>query len=202
MSPANDIRGTSTPDPDGDAIFKCSDQNNNTTTSFRVSSKVLRLASPVFVGMLGPSFQEGQKLLQGEVPIIELKDDDAPFMGIIFNVLHYRSGVENHAMSAERLARLAIHCDKYDCANALRPWISVWFKNVERMSQPPTEFGYTLLAAYMFNDSENFSKTSETCLRELNPEFSATWEEQEILTLLPARLSCKMRETATQENCS
>ncbi|KAH6663029.1 hypothetical protein B0J14DRAFT_645075 [Halenospora varia] len=119
MSLANEISGTLRPDPDGDAILKVQDQDNHSTTYFQVSSKVLRLVSPVFVGMFSPYFQEGQELLRGEFPVIELKDDDALLMGLILNVLHYRVGGEDYVMDTKRLAHLAIHCDKYDCANAL-----------------------------------------------------------------------------------
>jgi hypothetical protein len=139
------------PDPDGDVVLECHDQDNHTTTAYRVLSKVLRLASPVFVGMFRPYFQEGHELLQGESPVIELKEDNAPLMSLILNVLHFRGSGENHVMNAERLARLAIHCDKYDLTNALGPWVSFWSNNVERMSQSSEDSGFMLLAAYLFN---------------------------------------------------
>src|SRR4051794_17173232 len=113
------------PDPDGDLVLKCQDHDTGITMLFRVSSKVLRLASPVFVGMLSPCFREGQSLLQGECPVVELEDDDASMMSLIINILHYQAGDQDHTMDAERLARLAIHCDKYDCIKALGPWASV-----------------------------------------------------------------------------
>ncbi|KAF2185899.1 hypothetical protein K469DRAFT_738836 [Zopfia rhizophila CBS 207.26] len=206
VAPTNEIGGISRPDPDGDVIFKFQDQSSNTTTSFRVSSKVLRLASPVFTRMFSPYFQEGQELLQGEHPVIELKDDDAQLMGIILSILHYQGSGENHVMSAERLARLAIHCDKYDCVNALGPWISVWFKNVERMSELSEEFGsefstiiwfgFMLLAAYMFNNPGKFTEISEAALRELPPGFFVKWEGHEILTILPASVPSGLKESA------
>jgi len=196
VSLTNEIGDILKPDPDGDAVFKLQDQNNDTTAYFRVSSKVLRLASRVFVGMFGPYFQEGQKLLQGQCPVIELKDDDAPLMGLILNVLHYRAGGEDHVMNAERLARLAIHCDKYDCVNALGAWVTHWIKNVERMSQPPKEFGFMLLAAYMFNDSGKFMELSKAASTELAPGFSVEWEKEETLAILPACISSELRQSA------
>jgi hypothetical protein len=44
--------------------MNCYSQNPDTTTSFRVSNKFLKLESPVFIRMLSPSLKEGQKLLQ------------------------------------------------------------------------------------------------------------------------------------------
>jgi hypothetical protein len=117
-------------------------------------------------------------------------------MGLILSVLHYQAGGENHVMKAERLARLANHCDKYDCVNALGAWVSHWFKNVERMSQSPKEFGFILLAAYVFNDSERFMESSKVALTELAPGFSMEWEEEEISTVLPASIHCESGQMA------
>lgn len=189
--PANEICDISRPDPDGDTVFKLQDQDNGTTTYFRVSSKVLRLASPVFVSMFNPYFREGQALLHGQCPVIELEDDDPQLIGLVLNVLHYRAGGEDYVTNAERLARLAIHCDKYDCIKALGPWVSHWFKKVERKSQPK-EFGFMLLAAYLFNDSEKFMELSKAASTELTPNFSMEWEEEEILAILPDCISSEL----------
>ncbi len=173
-------------------MFKCVDQDTKTTISFRVSSKVLRLASPVFVGMLSPCFRAGQDLLQGECPIIELEDDDASMMGLILDILHYQAGDDNRKMDAKRLARLSIHCDKYDCIRALGPWVSIWFQNLTSTNQPAMEFGFKLLATYLFNDSEKFKEISKLSLEELIPDFSVEWEEEDILTLLPTSIPSKL----------
>ncbi|PVH93495.1 hypothetical protein DM02DRAFT_541440, partial [Periconia macrospinosa] len=120
-----------TPDPKGDVLFQCKDQSSDTLVTFSVSSKVLKLASPVFRAMFGPQFKEGHQLLQGESTVVKLEEDDAALMGIIFNILHFRGGDRNDEIDAERLAHLAIHCDKYDLVKALGPWISFWFEDVE-----------------------------------------------------------------------
>ncbi|KAF2007595.1 hypothetical protein P154DRAFT_593126 [Amniculicola lignicola CBS 123094] len=184
-----EIGGILAPDPDGDAIFKLQDQTKDTTTYFRVSSKVLQLASRVFVGMFSPYFQEGQKVLQKQCPVIEFEEDDAALMGLILNVLHYRAGDGDHVMNPESLARLSIHCDKYECVNALGAWVSHWFKNVKEMSQSSKEFGFMLLAAYMFNDSGKFMELSKAASKELAPGFSVEWEEEEMLAILPSSIS-------------
>jgi hypothetical protein len=67
MSLANEISGILKPDPDGDVVFKLHNQNNDTITYFRISSKVLRLASPVFDSMFSPYFKEGQTLPKREL---------------------------------------------------------------------------------------------------------------------------------------
>jgi hypothetical protein len=113
-------------------------------------------------------------------------------MGLILDILHYQAGDDNRKMDAERLARLSIHCDKYDCVRALGPWVSIWFQNLTSTNQPATEFGFKLLATYLFNDSEKFKEVSKMSLEELIPDFSVEWEEEEILTLLPTSVSSKL----------
>ncbi|PVH91051.1 hypothetical protein DM02DRAFT_546556 [Periconia macrospinosa] len=173
------------PDPNGDVLLECKDQNSDTLTTFRVSSKVLQLASPVFTGMFGPHFREGQLLQQGENPVIRLEEDDASSMSIIFDILHFRGGGKNDEMDAERLARLAIHCDKYDLAKALGPWVSVWFENVKKTMEPSEELGFMLLAAHLFDNCGEFQEMSEMALKILPLGFEEEWESQELLALLP-----------------
>jgi hypothetical protein len=56
--------GPSEPDPDVNIVMNCYGQHPDTTTSFRVSNKFLKLESLVFIRMLSPSLKEGQQLLQ------------------------------------------------------------------------------------------------------------------------------------------
>jgi hypothetical protein len=139
--------------------------------------------------MFRPHFQEGHALLQGECPVIELEEEDAPIMGLVLNILHFRGKDENHVMNARKLASLAIHCDKYDLTNALGAWPLLWFKNVESTSQRPEELGFMLLAAYLFNDSGTFADISLKISKELAPGFLVEWEKEELLIRLPSNIS-------------
>ncbi|KAF2803433.1 uncharacterized protein BDZ99DRAFT_453758 [Mytilinidion resinicola] len=193
VSPTNGTSDLSRLDPNGDVILRIESQHDNATTSFQVSSKVLRLASPYFVRMFGPCFQEGLKLLQGEFPVIDLNEDDAPSMSIVLNRrvtgCHYRGVCDTNVMTAERLAGLAVQCDKYDCVTALTFWFSVWFKSVGSVRElSPEEFGFLLLAALLINDSGKFTEISERALREVTIAFSSRWEQHEILTILPTSI--------------
>ncbi|KAH6663030.1 hypothetical protein B0J14DRAFT_570713 [Halenospora varia] len=69
------------------------------------------------------------------------------------------------------------------------------------MSQPPIEFGFMLLAAYMLNDSERFMEISGAALRELTPGFSAEWENEEILTILAASIPSELRQSSAMSIC-
>jgi hypothetical protein len=192
------MNGPSEPDPDGDVVLNCYGPNPDTTTSFRVSSKVLKLASPVFVRMLSPSFKEGQELLQADRVEIDLEDDDTPSMSLILDVLHYKADREFHCLDAEALALLAIHCDKYDCAKALKPWVSTWFEGMYESSQPGMDLGYQLLAAYMFNDRKKFFEISRVALEEITPDIPTTWLQKDTLTLLPTSISSRLSKRSVK----
>ena len=179
------------PDPNGDVVLRYAKLEPATSVSLRVSSKVLRLASAVFVRMLSPSFKEGQKLLQDERVVIELEDDDPLLMELIMNILHYQADSGEHTIDAEKLARLATHCDKYDCTGALSPWAAIWFAKLEEEKPPCPQYGFQLLAAYLFNDSSHFLKISKAATSELKPSSPLRWLQEDILALLPESVSSK-----------
>jgi hypothetical protein len=195
------MNSSTNPDPDGDVFLRCKDQDTGIPKSFRVSSKVLRLASPVFARLLGPTFQEGRKLRQEGCLVVQLEDDDAPLMKLILDVLHYKADSTYQVVDAEKLARLAIHCDKYDCTKALGPWVSTWFKNVAETPGDLVEIGFRLLAAYLFNDSGRFAQISKEAIGEVIPGFSLTWEEKKITTLLPSGVPSKSDNSSVNCDC-
>jgi hypothetical protein len=195
------MNGPCEPDPNGDVILSCYEQDSATTKSFRVSSKILQLASPVFIRMLSPSFKEGQELLQANCVSIHLKDDDARLMSLILDVLHYKADREFHVLDSEDLARLAIHCDKYDCTKALGPWLSTWFNEVVELGQSVLDVGFRLLASYMFNDPTKFSEISKKALEDITPDFRDQWLEEDILKLLPTSISSRSSKRSVKNNC-
>jgi hypothetical protein len=195
------MNGPSEPDPDGDVVLNCHGLNPDTTTSFRVSSKVLKLASPVFVRMLSPSFKEGQELLQADRVEIDLEDDDTPSMSLILDVLHYKADREFHCLDAEAPALLAINCDKYDCARALGPCVSTWFEGMYESSQPGVDLGYQLLAAYMFNDRKKFFEISRAVLEEITPDIRTKWLQKDTLTLLPTSILSRLSKRSVRHGC-
>jgi hypothetical protein len=180
-----EMNSSTSPDPDGDVLLRCKDQDTGSTKLFRVSSKVLRLASPVFANMFGPHFQEGHELRQDGCLVVELEEDDAPLMKIILDVLHYQADSGDHVMDAEKLAQLAIHCDKYDLTKALGPWVSTWFQNIVDTPGRTVGLGYRLLAASLFNDSEKFSDISKEVVETVDTDFSVLWMQNGIKTLSP-----------------
>ena len=172
-------------------MFKFEEQENNKTEYLRISSKVLRLASPVFVGMFSSYIQEKPDLLQCESPVRDLKDDDFQVTGITLDIHHGRSYIQRCDTSAVRLAQLAIHCSKYERIRALSPWVSPWCKDMEEMIHGSADIGFILLAAQMFGQSKLFAQMSKEALTEMPTKFHLDWKDQDLVRSLPAGITGK-----------
>lgn len=110
------------------AYFNISDEPDlviysDPTRLCRVSSKVLKAASPVFRALFGPAFAERQAFLNStadSLPEIQLRDDNAVGLEWLFCILHDKNTnfepYNNHPYFARQLALLA---DKYDCIAAV-----------------------------------------------------------------------------------
>ncbi|KND92009.1 hypothetical protein TOPH_03310 [Tolypocladium ophioglossoides CBS 100239] len=183
-------------DPDGDVILVINAVARSASKSFVVSSKALGLASPVLSKMLSPGFKEGMQFRSEKRPRISLEEDDPTAMELILRILHCQSADISFSMDPKTLAILAIHCDKYDCNGALRPWILHWCGNYQGVSAPE-DWGFMLLAAYMFR-SPKFSDIAATSAKRLVPSFAVVWDEHEILALLPETLAEALADQITE----
>ena len=174
-------------DPDGDLILVVDGQN---AERFLVSSKILSLASPVFSKMLGPNFREGTQMADSTCPTISLHDDDPLAMITMLGAFHYKERDPEIPMTAEELAVLAIHCDKYDCVKTVKPWILTWFSNFQH-DLVEEEYGFLLLAAHFFRAAEKFSELSAKAQVKLSTSSFAKWDRVDMLGFLPDGLRGK-----------
>lgn len=182
-------------DGEGDLILvvRGADADSNSSSrQFLVASKVLILASRVFGKMLSPAFKEGQQLRKAgeensaKPPTITLEKDCVDAMDFILSTLHYNnSRLPN--LTAMDIVNIAIQSDKYDCNTALMPWIDAWC-DLNRfpleVGNKLRDIGFGLLAAYLFS-SPKFHNMARHYAKELPLDFATTWEEYEILSLLP-----------------
>lgn len=175
-------------DDTGDVFLLVRNHLSSTEMRFLVSSKVLRLASPVFAGMFDSGFRESQDLQASERPTVPLGDDDSASMETILRILHYQHEGRSHIVDAMTLATLAIHCDKYDCSNALQAWIVSWFASLLPIKHPAIDIGYLLLAAYQFRSSKHFAEQSARAVKVLRPLDPLTWNARPIFSLLPSKV--------------
>ena len=140
-------------DPDGDLYLEIED------LKLLVSSKVLSLASPVFSTMFKSRFKESLANHQGpEKPTVTLREDDATTMELICWVLHHRADKVPEMLGEGMLVEVAEHCDKYDCAAALKGWVTTWIWGpYHDLDVDNQECSHVLFAAYVFDKAEAFS---------------------------------------------
>ncbi|CAI6089262.1 unnamed protein product [Clonostachys chloroleuca] len=96
----------------------------------RVYSLVLTNASTVFNAMLGPQFKEGHQLAQPGLTEIELPEDNAEAIEIVFNIIHGRNDRVSDTLDPGELLQVAIIIDKYDCLIPLAFAMKLWLKSV------------------------------------------------------------------------
>lgn len=132
-------------------------------------------------------------------PEVNLREDDPTAMGILLGVLHFRKSSEAISMDAQSLATLSIHCDKYDCFKALRPWVFAWFRNFQSR-QSVEDYGHLLLAAHFFRSTEHFSGMIKRAQLHLPPGFSAKWETSDILNMLPGAIISKFLQYESSDS--
>lgn len=139
-----------------------------------VHSGVLSVASPVFHAMLG---REAETLHTQDKPTVHLPEDDPEALLIILYVLHHQNdkvrGFPYYAsqtllclhsacawqvpfsVNLNQLERLAILCDKYDLAQALHHWSTIWL-DAWKSYLPKDSQG--LLVTFSFRKSEMFTE--------------------------------------------
>ncbi|OLN87518.1 hypothetical protein CCHL11_06106 [Colletotrichum chlorophyti] len=144
---------------------------NLQSDELRVSSKILKLNSPVFKAMLGGKFREGAELAgktdHSEPYIVDLPDDDVEAMTILCQILHNVYIPERPSPLC--LERLAFVCDKYECMEALKycgmVWVRDWLQDfddqdTEAAMPPMDDFCKLLVFTYVIELPTEFSEIS------------------------------------------
>lgn len=183
-TPKNKPRpSTEDADPNGDVILLVGGTEN--PQSIRASSKILSLASPVFAAMLGPNFLEGSKLSTAQPYRLHLPEDDAEAIVWLCLVLHYRRDVDDR-VSYSLLEKLALVCDKYDCAGALSSWSKEWLHAanlIPRFPPSPHSAEELLYISYLFEAHESFWISSKKFLTDGLPSDSGAADRSDYLKL-------------------
>jgi len=151
--------------------------NEGGKRSILVSSKVLSLASPVFVAMLSPQFREGQRSASGTLDPIPLPDDDAEAMTLLCHIFHFNYAALPEKPTLELFKNLALLCDKYDCVTPLRfvseQWLQIW----QREAMAEKHFETLLFISYIFDRATPFSAFSTKIIK----QFAGNLKKLEIL---------------------
>lgn len=147
----------------------------------RVSKVLLRIASPVFEAMLGPSFKEGRSTYDASTPL-ELPEDDPSATTNLCQILHWNSKCVNTTES-DWLQKLAVVCDKYGCAQKLREYFQVKM----------TSYNFSSIDEFIMwaivGDEKKFWELSEQILRTPQSQVEAACHKDLLHILPPTMLS-------------
>lgn len=149
-------------DSSGDVILVVGEGiDPRTALNIQVSSHVLGLVSTVFKAMFSSRYHEGAMLVAtaGQPVSIALPDDNPEAVSLACRLFHYQLDDTLELSSLRLIEKLAIFCDKYDCARAMRPLVRLWARRYEWFGGVPG-LENLLLVSYMFNDPEFFSKVT------------------------------------------
>lgn len=133
-------------DDQGDVILKLKSAHGDQMVHFRVNSKVLCLASPIFEVMFVQHFQLNEDATTKAsgilgLPEVSLPDDDDPdAFVIILRILHLQFDWVPKKLQAiehdeEKLYKIAIICNRYQLQKPLSYWFKRW-AHPEVISKP------------------------------------------------------------------
>lgn len=149
-----------TPDTLGDLLLLVDEGEHQVI--FRVSSKAMSLASPVWRVMLDPSgpFKEARP----ENDQVLFPEDDAQALLIVLCIAHLEFRSIPEKLNFTQLLNLAITCNKYDTGKLILTWFSKW---EESYLDSALDLGYeqSLLIAWIFRDLETFKRVADELVR-------------------------------------
>jgi hypothetical protein len=119
--------------------------------------------------MLGPSSQFKEACELRKSPTDELYElcleDDWSALMVVLLALHCRSEMVPVSLSFDNLLRLAIVCDKYDCAGGVAPWARAWTEGWSSIALDPGHEEW-LFIAWVFRIPEGFEELSRKIILE------------------------------------
>ncbi|KAF8249220.1 hypothetical protein K440DRAFT_660452 [Wilcoxina mikolae CBS 423.85] len=140
--------------------------------TYLVSSIQLRSGSSYFRSMLGPHFAEGGKLRstttsnsRDSLLQVTAEDEfDPTALATVLYVLHAKPQHIPRTVTSENLLEIAIICNYYDCAAAMRPWDEYWVNSASSVYQQ-SGYEYWLFISWVFGKSQLFETLTKKFVR-------------------------------------
>jgi hypothetical protein len=147
----------------GDVILQVL-KDTETSVRLLVSSNVLSLASHVFEAMFDGRFAEGQDLSSASPKTIQLTDDNPECMTMLCRLIHLQNSDIPFDLELDALIDLAILCDKYDCADSVRPWSKIWVSHLLSDTEK-NSCEKLITVSYLLDLPHEFMDASERLIR-------------------------------------
>ena len=176
--------------PEGDLVLQVGDPVKRNL--LRVHSGSLRMASPVFRGMLGGNFIEGSTQYTAEDPLC-LTEDNARAMLDLCKLIHHQYAMHD-PLSVYRFPKLVILADKYQCLSIVRPWFLAAV--TQHFTSSITEgwdevdalgfgWGDAMCIAYALEDAQLFWRISRSAIVRYDTESLNKRMSEGLVDLMP-----------------
>lgn len=138
----------------------------NGDVQFRLSSKHLILASGYFKRTLKGIWKEG--ICSDGCYCIDAEDWDEEAMFILMQVIHGLNRKVPRLIALEKLAKIAVLVDYYDCHEAVTIWSELWIAGMKRSQGIPETCNRDLilctLVASVFEEGDLFKKATKVAV--------------------------------------
>lgn len=133
--------------------------NGEVQRTFRVTSMVMRLASPVWRVMLDPQghFLES---IQADNREITFHDDNARALEILLSIIHLKFSDVPHTITYNELLDVSYLCDKYCMIEIVRPWLEGWLGPLKETVGSSGHEGW-LFIAWAVGDEEMMRRVAD-----------------------------------------
>jgi hypothetical protein len=149
-------------DIDGNVILDVGGSTDGGSKHIRVSSEILRRASPTFSAMLSPRFREGVNLRS---ELVRLPEDDPDSIVFLFNIIYGRVDPALEQVDFETLRKLAIVSDKYFCGRAISEWTASCFDRLIGETTTSSRLVNAVLLTYALDSPQAFRRATELAIR-------------------------------------
>ncbi|KAA6415774.1 MAG: hypothetical protein FRX48_00492 [Lasallia pustulata] len=109
--------------------------------------------------MFGSGFLEGTPTGSGVPRTVALPDDNPAAMSVLCYILHFQFDQDSMG-SFKVFESLAVLVDKYQCAQALKPWTTSWIQRWPGSSEGEDNYFNMVHIAYAFDLPEVFHKAT------------------------------------------
>ncbi|KAI9371072.1 hypothetical protein BJX61DRAFT_544041 [Aspergillus egyptiacus] len=135
--------------------------------TYRVSSKHLKIASPVFKNMLSPEWKEGKKLQESGQVTIKAFSWDSDALLLFLSVLHCKAHEIDYQPDLELLAQLAVIGDYYQCRKLVSFHADAWVSRLPVTSPVHVrEMMLWIWVAFWFGRAALFENYTAMVIRE------------------------------------
>lgn len=149
-------------DPTGNLLIISEIPNKPTLFHFRVSSKILSLASPLFASLFPDPVAHANQYQ------IILRDDVPETLGALLEICHFRRTYPLPHAPLQGLYSLAVLSQKYAIAAPLVPWISIWAEPLHALDKLDFSqeycLGKWLTVACVYNQGPLFQKITKQAI--------------------------------------